>query len=60
MKQKTVKVRKDAFRQLLDAAQQASDWLCDAPLGSDQQERGDVLRIAIQNAMPQDAGWMDE
>jgi hypothetical protein len=37
-----------AFVALLEASKSAADWLCDAPPGSDQRERGEVLREALK------------
>jgi len=41
-----VKKRDSKIRQAMD---EAADWLCDAPTGSDQRERGEALRKAMRN-----------
>jgi len=43
-------INPEAVPELLEAAINAVDWLCDATPGSDQQERGQALRTAIANA----------
>lgn len=41
-----MKKRDSKIRQAMN---EAADWLCDAPTGSDQRERGEALRKAMRN-----------
>lgn len=38
-----------AFVAMTEAAESAADWLCDGPVGSDQRERGQLLREALRH-----------
>ncbi len=41
--------RRAIAEELIEAAVCAADWLCEAHEGTDQRERGDRLRLALNN-----------
>ena len=49
MKQATITiVQIDDFKSLLCEAEMCADWMCDAPKGSDQKQRGEDLMRSIR------------